>query len=308
MLSLKDLGYLLALKDLGHFGKAAQACHVSQPTLSGQIKKLQATLGVQLLESGTKKVIFTHVGLEMAHRAKQLIVQANEMEAYARTAKKPLTGLLRLAVIPSLAPYLMAKVGEQVASDLPDLNIELHELETQEILRKLKNGDVDVGIMVLTQPQAGLRQLSLWQEPLWLGVNQTHPWADKAHVTRQELAGAKLILLKEGHCLADQAAALCQLKNLSSAFRGASLETLRYMICAGKGATLVPQLTKDAWQSNGDDKMIYIPIAAPTQTREIGFVARSGSAYWPCVEALEACMNQVLPSTHKDAEVVPLVV
>jgi LysR family hydrogen peroxide-inducible transcriptional activator len=308
MLSLKDLSYLVALDELGHFGKAATACHVSQPTLSGQLKKLQSQLGVQLIESGSKKVILTHVGLEIAKRAKAMVLQAQELEAFARASNKPLTGRLRLAIIPSLAPYLMAKTGADVNAFLPDLNIELHELETHELLRQLKAGDIDVGILVLPQPQPGLRQLSLWQEPLWLGVGHHHPWAHKTQVTRTQLAGAELILLKEGHCLADQSAQLCQLKSQSQAFRGASLETLRYMVSAGNGATIVPQLSMDAWISHGEDKIAYIPITAPKQAREIGLLARTGSVYWPCVEALHHAMAQALPEVCADTQTVPLVI
>ena len=307
MLSLKDLSYLTALDELRHFGKAAAACYVSQPTLSGQLKKLEHQLGVALIERGSKKVIFTHVGLEIAQRARAMVLQAQEMEELARASTAPLTGRLKLAIIPSLAPYLMAKTGSTVNMLLPELNIELHELETHELLRQLRNGDIDIGILVLPQAQAGLRSLSLWQEQLWLGVGHNHEWAQKTQVTRTELAGADLILLKEGHCLADQAQQLCQIKSQSQAFRGASLETLRYMVSAGNGATLVPQLSMEAWLSHGDDKIIYIPITEPKQAREIGFLARSGSAYWPCVEALHNAMAGVLPDVSEGTQNVPLV-
>ncbi|MDB9957449.1 LysR substrate-binding domain-containing protein [Oceanospirillaceae bacterium] len=308
MLSLKDLSYLVALDELGHFGKAAQACYVSQPTLSGQLKKLQNQLGVELIEKGSKKVILTHVGREIAQRAKAMVLQAHELEAFARASNKPLTGRLKLAIIPSLAPYLMAKTGACVNALLPGLTIELHELETHELLRQLKSGEIDIGILVLPQPQAGLRHLSLWQEPLWLGVGHEHPWAKKTQVTRGQLAGAELILLKEGHCLADQAQQMCQLKSQSQAFRGASLETLRYMVSAGNGATIVPQLSMDAWISHGEQNITYIPITSPKQAREIGFLARSGSAYWPCVEALHGAMAKVLPKNSADTQTVPLVI
>jgi|TARA_B110001469_G_scaffold87733_1_gene83213 LysR family hydrogen peroxide-inducible transcriptional activator len=308
MLSLKDLSYLVALDELRHFGKAATACHVSQPTLSGQLKKLERQLGVTLIERGSKTVIFTYVGWEIAQRAKTMVLQAHELEELARASRAPLTGRLRLAIIPSLAPYLMAKTGLAVSSCLPDLNIELHELESREMLRQLKSGDIDVGILVLPQAQAGLRSLSLWQEQLWLGVGRGHEWAQKKQVTRAQLGGAELILLKEGHCLAEQAQHLCQIKSQSQAFRGASLETLRYMVSAGNGATLVPQLSMEAWISHGEDKMVYLPITEPKQAREIGFLARSGSAYWPCVEALHKAMDSVLPVVAEGTQNVPLVI
>jgi LysR family hydrogen peroxide-inducible transcriptional activator len=308
MLSLKDLSYLVALDELRHFGKAAAACHVSQPTLSGQLKKLEHQLGVTLIERGSKKVIFTYVGWEIAQRAKIMVLQAHELEELARASRAPLTGRLRLAIIPSLAPYLMAKTGLAVSSWLPDLNIELHELESREMLRQLRSGDIDVGILVLPQAQAGLRSLSLWQEQLWLGVGHGHEWAQKKQVTRAQLGGAELILLKEGHCLAEQAQHLCQIKSQSQAFRGASLETLRYMVSAGNGATLVPQLSMEAWINHGEDKIVYIPITEPKQAREIGFLARSGSAYWPFVEALHKAMDSVLPAVAEGTQNVPLVI
>ena len=307
MLSLKDLSYLVALDELRHFGKAATACHVSQPTLSGQLKKLERQLGVTLIERGSKTVIFTYVGWEIAQRAKIMVLQAHELEELARASRAPLTGRLRLAIIPSLAPYLMAKTGAIVSAVLPELKIELHELETHELLRQLRSGDIDVGILVLPQAQAGLRSLSLWQEQLWLGVGHNHEWAQKTRVTSTQLSGTELILLKEGHCLADQAQQLCQIKSQSQAFRGASLETLRYMVSTGHGATLVPQLSMEAWRSHGDDKIVYIPITEPHQARELSFVARSGSAYWPCVEALHSAMVSVLPEVSKDTQIVPLV-
>lgn len=265
MLSLKDLSYLVALEELGHFGKAAEACYVSQPTLSGQLKKLERQLGMKLIERVSKKVMLTHVGLEIAHRAKVMVLQAHEMEEFARAAKAPLTGRLRLAIIPSLAPYLMAKTGATVSAEMPELKIELHELETHELLRQLRSGDIDVGILVLPQAQVGLRRLSLWKEYLWLGVGRNHKWAQKTQVTSAQLSGTELILLKDGHCLADQAQQLCQIKSQSQAFRGASLETLRYMVSAGNGATLVPQLSMEAWIGHGEDKIVYIPITEPRQ-------------------------------------------
>jgi LysR family hydrogen peroxide-inducible transcriptional activator len=308
MLSLKDLSYLVALEELGHFGKAAEACYVSQPTLSGQLKKLERQLGVKLIERGSKKVILTHVGLEIAQRAKVMVLQAHEMEEFARAAKAPLTGRLRLAIIPSLAPYLMAKTGAIVSAEMPELKIELHELETHELLRQLRSGDIDVGILVLPQAQVGLRSLSLWKEQLWLGLGRNHEWAQKTQVTSAQLSGTELILLKEGHCLADQAQQLCQIKSQSQAFRGASLETLRYMVSAGNGATLVPQLSMEAWVGHGEDNIIYIPITEPRQARELGFLARSGSAYWPCVEALHKAMASVLPEVSKGTQTVPLLI
>jgi len=308
MLSLKDLSYLVALDELGHFGKAAEACHVTQPTLSGQLKKLESQLGVRLIERGSKKVILTHVGLKIAQRAKVMVLQAHEMEEFARASKAPLTGRLKLAIIPSLAPYLMAKTGATVSTLLPELKIELHELETHELLRQLRSGDIDVGILVLPQAQVGLRSLSLWQEKLWLGVGHNQEWAQKKQVTRTQLLGAELILLKEGHCLADQAQQLCQIKSQSHAFRGASLATLRYMVSAGNGATLVPQLSMEAWISHGDNTITYIPIIEPNQARELGFLVRSGSAYWPSVEALHSAMASVLPEVSKDTQTLPLVI
>jgi LysR family hydrogen peroxide-inducible transcriptional activator len=139
-------------------------------------------------------------------------------------------------------------------------------------------------------------------------VGQNHEWAQKTHVTRVELEGTELMLLKEGHCLADQAQQLCQLKSQSQAFRGASLETLKYMVSAGNGATLVPQLCMDAWTNHGDDKIAYIPITTPKQAREISFLARSGSAYWPCVEALHQVMSSVLPEVSQDTHNVPVLI
>ena len=307
MLSLKDLSYLTALDELRHFGKAAAACYVSQPTLSGQLKKLEHQLGVKLIERGSKKVIFTHVGMEIAKKARAIVLEAREVEELARASKTPLAGHLKLAIIPSLAPYLMAKTGAAVNLLLPKLNIELHELETHELLRQLRSGDIDAGILVLPQPQPGLRSLSLWQEQLWLGVGHHHKWAQKMQITQTELVGADLMLLKQGHCLADQAQQLCQIKSQSQAFRGASLETLRYMVSAGNGATLVPQLSMEAWLSHGDGTIIYIPIIEPKQAREIGFLARSGSAYWPCVDALHKAMASVLPDVPQGTQNVPLV-
>ena len=139
-------------------------------------------------------------------------------------------------------------------------------------------------------------------------MGHSHEWAQKKQVTRAQLGGAELILLKEGHCLADQAQHLCQIKSQSQAFRGASLETLRYMVSAGNGATLVPQLSMEAWISHGEDKMVYLPITEPKQAREIGFLARSGSAYWPCVEALHKAMDSVLPVVAEGTQNVPLVI
>src|SRR5689334_4601251 len=208
-LKLKDLQYLVALADEKHFGRAAQKSFVSQPTLSAQLKKLEDYLGVQLIERNPKQVTLTEAGEQIVSRARRILEASDEVVALARAHRDPLAGKLRIAFLPTIGPYLLPRVAPKIRKLLPRLELRLYEYQTVPMLEKLRGGDIDVGVLALPVDLEGLDSRVLYEEPFVVALPEHHRLAKKAGVRLEDLAKESLLLLEDGHCLRDQALAVC---------------------------------------------------------------------------------------------------
>jgi LysR family hydrogen peroxide-inducible transcriptional activator len=286
-IKLKDLRYLVAVADTRHFGRAAGRCFVSQPTLSAQLKKLEQYLGVQLIERQPNNVSLTDAGARIVERARRILEASEEVVTLARAERDPLAGRLRLALLPTIGPYLLPLVSQSIRKALPRLELHLYEHQTATILQKLKAAELDLGILALPVDLEGLEVRTLYCEPFAVAVPQRHRLAQRERVQPSDLEGETLLLLEEGHCLRDQALEVCSRIGAgeSQDFRATSLETLRQMVATGAGITLLPQLaTQGAYgQARG---VVVLPFANPAPQRQIGAVWRKTTARSAAIEAV----------------------
>src|ERR1700735_3886600 len=204
-LKLKDLRYLVAVADTRHFGRAAARCFVSQTTLSAQLRKLELYLGVQLIERRPRRVTLTAAGEEITQRARSMLESADAIVGLAQTRRDPLAGQLRLALLPTIGPYLLPQVALRIRKALPRLELMLYEYQTEPMLERLRNGEIDVGVLELPVHDHGLEIRELYQEPFVLALPESHRLAAKTQVRTEDLNGETLLLLEDGHCLRDQA-------------------------------------------------------------------------------------------------------
>src|SRR5688572_2634105 len=239
-LKLKDLRYLVAVADTRHFGRAAERSFVSQPTLSAQLKKLEDYLGVQLIERAPKRVALTAAGEEIVERARRILEASEEIVELAKGHRDPLAGQLKLALLPTIGPYLLPNVAARLRKQLPRLELMLYEYQTDPMLEKLHSGEIDVGILALPVPLDGLDVYELYEEPFTVAMPTSHRLSGRNTIKVDDLRDETLLLLEDGHCLRDQALEICSGTALHEKqdFRATSLETLRQMVAAGVGITL----------------------------------------------------------------------
>jgi LysR family hydrogen peroxide-inducible transcriptional activator len=244
-MNLRDLQYLVAVADHGHFGRAAEVCFVSQPTLSTQIKKLERDLGIELIERVPRRVVLTAPGEEIVRLARTILAEVDDIHAIARQAADPESATLRIGLFPTLAPYLLPHVVPALHQRFPKLELLLSEEKTEIVLDRLRDGQLDAGAVALPIRDDGLVVEPLFDEDFVLAVPIGHPLAtDVGPVDPDVLADDRVLLLEEGHCLRDQALEVCSLAGAIDRrdFRATSLETLRQMVAAGVGITLLPEL------------------------------------------------------------------
>jgi LysR family hydrogen peroxide-inducible transcriptional activator len=286
-LKLKDLRYLVAVADQRHFGRAAARCFVSQPTLSAQLKKLEQSLGVQLIERAPNNVTLTEAGVAIVARARRIIEASEEVVALAAGQRDPLAGKLRLALLPTIGPYLLPHVTRAIRKALPRLELRLYEHQTAPMLEKLHSGELDLGILALPVELAGLEARELYREAFTVALPERHPLAARATVRAADLRGETLLLLEEGHCLRDQALEVCARAGVSDAqdFRATSLETLRQMVAAGAGVTLLPELASRGAYGNARGIEVR-PFAPPAPVRHIGALWRKSTARRAAIDAV----------------------
>ena len=297
-MNLRDIHYLVAVADTLHFGKAAELCAISQPTLSMQLKKLEEQLGVILFERTHKQVMITPIGAAILERARRILQEEKEIRTLARNSLSPFTGDFLLGAFPTLAPYFLPHIIPAIHVALPALRLLLVEEKTEVLLQKLRSGTLDAALIALPVQDGKLVTLPLMDDPFLLAVPSKHKLAKKSSVTLDSLAGEELLLLEEGHCLRDQALSVCHtLKATESGdFRATSLETLRQMVAAGVGITLIPRLAM-----RHDDGITYIPFASPAPSRSIGLVWRASSPRKACIEKLAQIIKSRshLPKAHE---------
>ncbi|HJY38416.1 MAG TPA: LysR substrate-binding domain-containing protein [Steroidobacteraceae bacterium] len=286
-MNLRDLRYFVALADTRHFGKAAERSFVSQPTLSAQIKKLETYLGVQLIERQPRKVTLTETGAKILPLARRILQESDEIVSMARNEHDPLSGKLKVALIPTIGPYLLPLAARKLRKQLPRLKLMLYEYQTQPLLEKLRAGDVDLGILALPVPLDGLEARPLYDENFTLAVPTNSPLAKKTSVKVDDLNGETLLLLEDGHCLRDQALDVCSRIDVkeSEDYRATSLETLRQMVAAGLGITLLPELATRGPFGTGQGLLVK-QFARPVPSRNVGAVWRKSTARTEAITAV----------------------
>lgn len=252
-MTLQDLRYLVALHDAGHFGRAAALCHVSQPTLSTQIKKLEGQLGVALFERTNRSVRVTRAGEEVVARARQILADVEAIIGVGRRVSAPLVGAFTLGVIPTLGPYLLPWFVPALKKAYVELRLTIQESLTETLLDRLASHRLDAALVALPVSDDRVETLPLFDEPFWFAEPKGRNAAATAIVTEAELRGQPLLLLTEGHCLRDQALAICKATDRDSdgEFSATSLETIRQMVATGMGSTLLPAMACDDVPTRG---------------------------------------------------------
>lgn len=279
-MNLRDLEYVVALAEHRHFGRAAAACYVSQPTLSTQVKKLEAELGLQLIERSPRQVLLTAAGELVVGRARAILAEVQDIRGIARQAADPRSGSLRLGIFPTLGPYLLPHVVGPVHQRFPDLELLLVEEKTDDLLEQLRAGRLDVAVLALPVHDEGLHAEPLFREEFVLAVPADHPLAGSAPVPTTVLRDYPLLLLSEGHCLRDQALDICHLAGAAErcGFQATSLETLRHMVAAGVGVTVMPELSVAPPVPASPD-LALVRFEAPAPYRDIAALWRRTTVY-----------------------------
>ncbi len=279
-MNLRDLKYLVALADHKHFGRAAAACFVSQPTLSTQIKKLEDELGVPLVERAPRKVMLTPAGREAASRARGIVAEVEQMKEAARRSQDPEAGTVRLGIFPTLAPYLLPHVVPHIRERFPQLELLLVEEKSELLLRQLREGRLDAALLALPLHDDQLHTEFLFEEPFVLAVPEGHALANRSDLTLAELSDQRLLLLEDGHCLREQALDVCHLAGAmeKSEFQATSLETLRQMVAANVGITLLPMLAVQPPVARSDSIRLLPFHESKQPSRRIAMVWRRSSA------------------------------
>ncbi len=296
--NLRALLYLVKLAELQHFSKAAEACFVSQPTLSTQIMKLEEELGVQLVERAPRKVKLTPVGQDIADRARHVLRDIDQIRAAARRSRDPETGSLRLGIFPTLAPYLLPHVVPAIRARFPELKLQLAEEKTEDILQLLDSGALDAALLALPLDGDALEVEALFEEPFLLAVPSQHPLATQEQVSIGDLEGQELLLLEDGHCLRDHALEVCALAGARERvdFHATSMETLRQMVAANVGITLMPQLAVQP-PIPATANMQLRSFADSEPSRTIALVWRKSSPLGALMREFAACLKPALPDS-----------
>ncbi|MBT8048746.1 MAG: LysR family transcriptional regulator [Xanthomonadales bacterium] len=296
-MNLRALQYFVKLAELRHFSKAADACFVSQPTLSTQIKKLEEELGVQLVERSPKNIMLTPVGEEIADRARLVLSDIDQIRAVARRSGNPAEGTLRLGLFPTLAPYFLPHVVPSLRKQYPNLRLQLAEEKTEDLLRMLRQGELDAALLALPINDEGLEVETLFEEPFVLALHGHHPLVQRPRITTEDLEGAELLLLEEGHCMRDHALAVCALANAHERvdFHATSMETLRQMVAADVGITLMPILSVKPPMA-ATENVVIRHFEDPAPSRTIALVWRGSSALSSFLRELGSCLKDFPPS------------
>jgi LysR family hydrogen peroxide-inducible transcriptional activator len=296
-MNLRELQYLVAVDEERHFHKAAERCFVSQPTLSGQLKKLEDELGVLLVERTNRQVAMTEVGRVVADKARNVLAEVKAIREVAETFQDPLAGELHLGLIPTVAPYLLPLIMAPLHRGFPKLKLWLHEYQTGILLQKLRRAELDLLILALPVDTDEFAALNLYLEPFQLAVPRASG-SDFAQpvIGLGDLEDREVLLLEEGHCLRGQALEVCFTAGAreNPGFHASSLETLRHMVGEDMGMTLMPELAVPVLPGESEP-VRYIRFTDPKPSRRIGILYRKGSYREPAYKAIQSMIKQVLP-------------
>lgn len=282
MVTLKQLRYLAALARHGHFGRAAEACAITQPALSMQIRDLEQFLGVTLVERRPGEVALTEIGREIARRGEQVLAASIDLVDFARYSAKPLTGRLTLGIIPSLAPYVLPRILPALQSRFPELRLELRETQTRLLVDEIRSGVLDAAMLAMPLGEPDIDTITLFDDLFLLAVPANDPRVGTPRVAARDIDQSRLILLEDGHCLRDQALAFCSTiprgpsaGPASMAFGASSLSTVMQMVAGGYGVTLIPEIAADV--EARDERVRFLRLEDPQPGRSIGLAFRKTS-------------------------------
>jgi LysR family hydrogen peroxide-inducible transcriptional activator len=299
-MNLRDLKYLVAVAETGHFGQAAKRCYVSQPTLSSQIKKLEEQLGVTIFERTNRSVRVTPVGEEIIAHARQSIEQADAIEQLAKAYQAPMAGPLRIGAIPTLSPYLTPLILGPLQHRYPELKLILFEEPTAALENRLKDHELDAALLATPASKEGLQELPLFNEPFWLIHPPSHPLYTKEEITGADLRGLDVLLLSEMHCLSSQVMEVCGVnerrQGIIETLGAFTLETLVQLVAAGHGCTLVPALAvHGGWITASG--VIARKLEVPGAYRSVRLVFRQSFPQSQTLSALAEVIWDYLPNT-----------
>jgi LysR family hydrogen peroxide-inducible transcriptional activator len=295
-MTLTELRYIVAVARERHFGRAAETCFVSQPTLSVAVKKLEEELGVTLFERGPGEVSVTPSGQKIVEQAQRVLEEAARIREIAAAGRDPLAGPLRLGAIYTIGPYLLPKLIPILRKNAPAMQLLIQENFTHRLAEELKSGEVDVILIALPFEQPGVVTRAVYDEPFLVAVPKGHPWENRKRVTSDELTRESLLLLGEGHCFRDQVLEICHTVRakdrspLARTVEGGSLETIRQMVAGGVGVTVLPA-TSTAGSGGANDLIRIVPFARPAPTRRVGLAWRRS---FPRPEAIELLRKTIL--------------
>lgn len=294
-LSLRDLEYVVALADELHFGRAAERCAVSQPALSGQIRKVEDLLGTVMFERSSKRVLLTPSGQVLVRQIRLILAEAQRLMEMSHSWTEPLTGTFRLGAIATLGPYLFPSILRPLRDRLPKLELILHEGRTAELLESLRTGVLDAALVSPPVDGAGLRLAPLFFEPFVVIHPWDHPLAGSGAIAVSSLSEDGLVMLDEGHCLRDQTLALCgQGAGAIQRIHATSLETLRHMVAAGAGYALIPALAAEGGSTLGG-LLSYRPFADANVGRTVALAWRESSPRTAEFELLASILRKIAP-------------
>lgn len=298
MISLKQIRYALAVEEFLHFKKAAESCAISQSALSTAITDMERQLGFAVFERDNKKVLITPLGEQVLVYAKTIYVQMNDLMSLSGQMQQPLSSSLSLGIIPTIAPFLLPKVLPEIHSQYAKLDLKIEEDQSQVLVRKVLDGQLDCAILALPYECPGLLTFSFWQEDFHLIAHKTDPLGKKSAVSAEELMASNLMLLKDGHCLKDQALQVCSIDSASAyEASGTSLSTLVQLVAGNLGTTLVPAMALEQLV-NSNPQLMAIAIDEPGPHREIAFIVRPNYPGLANIELLKTLMKDAL-SRHQ---------
>jgi LysR family transcriptional regulator, hydrogen peroxide-inducible genes activator len=276
--SVRHLRHLTALHDHGHFGRAAEACHVTQSTLSASIKEFETILQVALVDRSKRRVVLTPVGIEAVERARKIVKEIDDLVSFASASRDPLSGTLRMGAIPTIGPFLLPRVLPGLRKAYGRLKLYLVEDLTDRLVDLLHRGELDVVLLALPYDCGPVEVFVLFQDPFVVALPSEHPLAQAERIKPQQLWQQDLLLLKDGHCLREHALEACRLADRSAteSFEATSLATLVQMVDNGLGTTLLPKLAVDAGLLHGTS-LVTRPLLGETPARKIGLVWRRGT-------------------------------
>jgi LysR family hydrogen peroxide-inducible transcriptional activator len=294
--TLTELRYVVAVARERHFGHAAEACFVSQPTLSVAVKKLEEELGVTLFERGPGEVTVTPTGQRIVEQAQRVLEEASRVKDLAAAGRDPIAGPLRLGAIYTIGPYLLPKLIPILRRTVPAMQLHIQENFTHRLAESLKSGEVDVILIALPFDEPGVETLAVYDEPFMVAIPKGHAWEGRKRITSEELTKESLLLLGEGHCFRDQVLEFCHTlrsrdrNSLARTVEGGSLETIRQMVAGGVGITVLPSTSVNS-NSGPGDLIRILPFARPVPSRRVALAWRKS---FPRPEAIEALRKAIL--------------